>query len=369
MDISSLFTEDNISSLRLPNRVVVAPMTRVTASEDGIPSTRMKEYYEDFASGGFGLIITEGTYIDMAWSQTYSYQGGIVNSKQAAGWRVITDAVHAQGGRIFSQLQHSGALSQGNYYLDGTVGPSAIRPVGEQMKFYRGEGEYRIPRELNDEDIENIIQSFANAAVLAVTEAGFDGIEIHGANGYLLDQFFTDYTNHRTDKWGGDIAGRLSMSLAVIRAVRTRVGADIPLGIRISQGKVNDFFHKWAHGENDARVVFTLLAESGIDFLHLTEFEAWQPAFEGNPLSLVALARKYAPNLMIIANGSLHDIDKAIKVLQDGADYIALGRGALANHDWPKRIKYGERIHEFDSSILRPIADIKDSELLRLEKE
>ena len=363
MNISDLFTEHHISGLPLRNRMVVAPMTRITASEDGIPSARMKDYYEDFARGGFALIITEGTYIDTEWSQTYSYQGGIVNSEQAAGWKKITDAVHAKGGRIFSQLQHSGALSQGNYYKDGTVGPSAIRPVGEQMIFYRGEGKYRIPRELNDEEIQAIINSFADAAALAITEAGFDGLEIHGANGYLLDQFFTEYTNQRKDKWGGDIAGRLTLSLMVIHAVRERVGRDIPVGIRISQGKVNDFFHKWAYGEDDARIAFTLLAESGIDFLHLTEFEAWKPAFEGNPLSLVALARKYAPNLTIIANGSLHDADKALQVVENGANYIALGRGALANHDWPKRIRNGENVREFDSSILGPIANIKDSEL------
>ncbi|WP_323636075.1 NADH:flavin oxidoreductase [Pectobacterium polaris] len=363
MSSSSLFNEYHIGDMPLKNRLVVAPMTRVTASVDGIASPRMKAYYEDFARGGFALTITEGIYIDKAWSQTYAFQAGLVSSEQASAWHAVTDAVHNQGGRIFAQIQHSGALSQGNYFLDGTVAPSPVRPVGQQMTFYRGEGEYRIPRALTEEDIQGIIGSFAEAASRAVCEAGFDGVEIHGANGYLLDQFFTDYTNHRTDKWGGDIAGRLSLSLEVIKAVRNRVGKDVPVGIRISQGKVNDFYHKWANGEDDARVVFTLLAESGVDYIHLTEYEAWKPAFEGNPLSLVELARKYAPEITIIANGSLHDANRAEEVIQSGADLIALGRGALANHDWPIRIQKGMATCEFDSAILGPIADIKDSEI------
>lgn len=363
MNNSQLFSEHSISNLSLQNRLVVAPMTRVTASIDGIPGDRMKSYYEDFARGGFALVITEGIYTDKNWSQAYAYQSGIVNDEQARGWGAITEAVHSQGGLIFAQIMHAGAISQGNYYKDETVGPSSVRPVGEQMKFYRGEGEYPMPRELSEEEIQEAIEGFADAASRAVNEAGFDGIEIHGANGYLLDQFFTDYTNQRTDSWGGSIADRLKLSLSVIKAVRERLASDVPVGIRISQGKVNDFFHKWANGEDDARVVFSLLAESGIDFIHLTEFEAWKPAFEGSPLSLVSLARKYAPNLTIIANGSLHDAEKALQVMQDGADMIALGRGALANHDWPERIKKGIETNDFDSSILGPIADIKDSEI------
>lgn len=363
MNSNLLFSGSRIGDVSLKNRLVVAPMTRVTASEDGVVGERMKAYYEDFARGGFALTIAEGIYIDRAWSQTYAYQAGMVNDEQAAAWQVITHAVHARGGKIFAQIQHSGALSQGNHYLEGTVAPSAVRPVGKQMTFYRGEGEYPVPRELDENEIQNIIESFADAASRAVTEAGFDGIEIHGANGYLLDQFFTDYTNLRADKWGGDIAKRLTLSLEVIKAVRTQVSRSVPVGIRISQGKVNDFFYKWANGEDDARVVFTLLAASGIDYLHLTEFEAWKPAFEGNPASLVALARKYAPDLTIVANGNLHDPARAEQILDEGADFVALGRGALANHDWPDRVKNRQSLKEFDSSILGPIADIKDCEI------
>ncbi|MDK4746144.1 NADH:flavin oxidoreductase [Leclercia adecarboxylata] len=363
MNRSSLFTPGHIGKVVLKNRLVVAPMTRVTASEDGIASERMKLYYEDFARGGFALVISEGIYIDKAWSQTYAFQAGLTSPEQVAGWRKVTNAVHQQSGLIFAQIQHAGALSQGNYYRDGTVAPSAIRPVGKQMTFYRGEGDYPVPHELSENEIQDIIKSFADAASYAVFDAGFDGVEIHGANGYLLDQFFTDYTNQRTDRWGGDTAGRLQLILDVIRSVRERVGENIPVGIRISQGKVNDFYHKWANGEDDARVVFTLLADSGIDYLHLTEYEAWQPAFPDNALSLIELARKYAPQLTIMANGSLHDEARATEVMAKGADFIALGRGALANHDWPERVAAGGAVRTFDSAILGPIANIKDSEL------
>lgn len=164
-----------------------------------------------------------------------------------------------------------------------------------------------------------LILSFADAASYAVFDAGFDGVEIHGANGYLLDQFFTEHTNQRTDRWGGSIANRLQLSLDVIQAVRQRVGPAIPVGIRMSQGKVNDFFHKWANGEADAEVVFTLLAGSGIDYLHLTEHEAWQPAFAGSNHSLVELAHKYAPDLTLMANGNLHCESRATQVLDMGA--------------------------------------------------
>ncbi|HHB1425000.1 TPA: NADH:flavin oxidoreductase [Serratia odorifera] len=363
MSLSPLFSPNAVNRLRLRNRLVVAPMTRVTASQDGIASERMQRYYQDFARGGFGLTITEGIYIDDQWSQTYDFQAGLINDAQANAWLSITDALHVHGGKMIAQLQHAGALSQSDRYRQGTVAPSAVQPQGEQLTFYRGEGQYPLPRQLSDAEIRAIIDSFAGAAERAVSQAGFDGVEIHAANGYLLDQFLTKHTNLRSDKWGGDTAQRMSLNLAVIDAVRSRLGNDALVGIRISQGKVNDFQHKWENAEQDARTVFTLLAESGVDYIHLTEHQAWQPAFADGGLSLVALARKYAPEVTIIANGGLHEVAKAEALLQQGADLIALGRGALANHDWPKRVEGGEPLREFDRRILGPIADIKDSEL------
>lgn len=131
MTTLSLFTPVRLGKIALKNRLVVAPMTRVSASEDGIASDRMRRYYEDFARGGFALVISEGIYIDKKWSQTYAFQAGLTSPEQATGWRNVTEAIHNQGGRIFAQLQHSGALSQGNSFLEGTVAPSAVRPYSQ----------------------------------------------------------------------------------------------------------------------------------------------------------------------------------------------------------------------------------------------
>lgn len=363
MSSSPLFQPQQLNHLALRNALVVAPMTRISASETGVAGERMQRYYARFARGGFGLVITEGIYIDDAWSQTYACQSGLINNEQVAGWKAIVDELHTAGSRVIAQIQHAGALSQGNAWRTGTVAPSAVRPRGEQLPFYYGKGPYPLPRALDDAEIDNIIHAFADTAHRAVAEAGFDGVEIHGANGYLLDQFFTDYTNQRDDKWGGDIASRLSLMLAVIGAVRAKVGANAVVGIRISQGKVNDFTHKWQEGEAGAATVFSLLAASGVDYIHITEHEAWQPAFANNTRSLVELASIAAPDITIIGNGGLGTQARAEQVMAQGATLIALGKPALANPNWPQRVAEGLPLNAFDGQILAPVADVKEREL------
>jgi len=362
-ELTPLFEETHLMGTRLTNRLAVAPMTRVTATHEGVPTDKMSRYYSRFSKGGFGLIITEGSYIDHEFSQTYEYQPGLASDDQAKGWHAIVDAVHADGSKIIAQLLHAGALSQYNRFRNETVAPSPVQPKGEQMSFYRGNGPYRTPRSLKDEEIADIISHFAMSAARAVRVGGFDGVEIHGANGYLLDQFLTEYTNMRDDRWGGDIERRVSLSIEVAKAVRHELGDSVPVGIRISQGKVNDFVHKWSEAEAGAEVVFGRLAEAGLSYIHVTEFEAWCPAFGENSKSLVSLAREYAGKLTIIANGSLHDPIRAVNALRDGADIVALGRGALSNPDWPNRARTGESMMEFDRGLLAPIADIKNSEV------
>lgn len=358
-----LFENRNVGKMTALNRIMVAPMTRISASETGVPGERMEQYYARFARGGFSTIITEGMYVDEEWSQTYAFQAGLVSPAQTEGWKNITDKVHKNGGKIIAQLMHAGAISQGNIYKKDTLAPSAVQPKGEQLSFYHGAGKYQLPREMEEKEILRVIGSFAEAAARAVNDAGFDGVEIHGANGYLLDQFFTDYTNQRTDRWGGDIAARLSLTLDVIAAVRERLGPDVPVGVRISQGKVNDFHHKWSEGVQGATRVFSLLAASGVDFIHITEYNALMPAFEESPLSLVQIARQAAPDITIIANGSLSDGESAVLALNHGADFVAIGKSALANPDWPLRVRHSEVLRAFDKAILAPAADVKDSEL------
>jgi 2,4-dienoyl-CoA reductase-like NADH-dependent reductase (Old Yellow Enzyme family) len=363
IDTRALFTPIHINGHTVKNRLAVAPMTRISATEDGRATESMTHYYERFARGGFGTVITEGTYTDQAFSQGYIYQPGMTDEAQANAWKPVVNGIKAHGALAIAQMMHAGALSQRNRFRDGTVGPSAIQPKGTQMTFYHGKDRYKVPAEITEEQIADAIAGFADSASRAINIAGFDAIEIHGANGYLLDEFVTDYTNSRTDHWGGSTENRVRMVLETFKAVRAKLGVSVPVGVRISQGKVNDYAHKWAGAQRDAEVIFGGLADAGADFIHVTEFEAWKPAFAERGPSLMRLARRYAPKATIFANGSLHNIAQAVAALEGGADIVTIGRGALANPDLPKRLPNRDALNEFDPSILDPIANIKEAEL------
>lgn len=355
-----LFQDFALKGLNLKNRVAVSPMTRTSGTDSGLATDKMVQYYKRFAKGGFSLIFSEGLYLDEFYSQGYANQPGIANSSQLDSWRKVTDAVHGNGAYMFAQLMHAGALSQGNRYSDTTLGPSAVQPKGEQLEMYGGSGTYPVPEEMSVQQIREAVEAFADSALRA-KRAGFDGVEIHGANGYLIDQFLTDYTNQRTDDYGGTVTRRLRFAKEVIEAVRTAVGSQFPVGIRLSQGKVNDFTHKW-DGESEAAVIFEDIARTGVDFIHVTEYDATAPAFNAG-MSFAALAKKYG-RLPVIANGNLEDPEKASQMIKTGnADLITLGKGALANPDWPNRVKQGIPLEDFNPEILHPQANIKEKEL------
>jgi 2,4-dienoyl-CoA reductase-like NADH-dependent reductase (Old Yellow Enzyme family) len=363
MDTRALFTPIVINGHTLSNRLSLAPMTRITATQDGRATEKMTRYYERFAWGGFGTVITEGIYTDQAFSQGYIHQPGMTDGAQANAWKPVVSGIKAHGALAIAQLLHAGALSQGNRFRDATVGPSAIQPKGEQMTFYHGKGRYVVPAAITEAEIADAINGFAESAGRAIEVAGFDAIEIHGANGYLLDQFLTDYANDRADRWGGATENRVRLILETFKAVRARVGAEASVGVRISQGKVNDHHHKWADAERDAEIIFGSLGDAGADFIHVTEHEAWKPAFTPGGPSLMRLAKRYAPKAAIFANGSLHDVEQAVAALDDGADIVTIGRGALANPDLPKRLSVRGILNDFDPTILGPIAYIKETEL------
>jgi 2,4-dienoyl-CoA reductase-like NADH-dependent reductase (Old Yellow Enzyme family) len=360
MPSNVLFTPFKLGNVELGNRLAVAPMTRVSATEQGCATPKMVDYYRRFAAGGFGLVVTEGIYTDQAYAQGYAFQPGLTDPAQTAAWRQVVEGIHAEGGRIFAQLMHAGAISQANRFRAHPAGPSSVRPKGMQMAVYRGSGPYRMPAEMTEEEIAGAIAGFAAAAARAV-EAGFDGVEIHGANGYLLDQFLTSYTNLRKDRYGGDVEKRVSLTVDVLRAVRAAVGPAVAVGVRISQAKVNDFDHRWEGSIDDAKVIFAALAQAGADYIHTTEFEAWRPAF-GEGESLACLAKQYG-RLPVIANGSLHIGGEAATLLKRGsADVVALGRGALACADWPQRLRSGIPLEEFAPAMLQPVADLENAE-------
>ncbi|WP_077340177.1 NADH:flavin oxidoreductase [Pseudocolwellia agarivorans] len=339
-----------IKQLALKNKTVVAPMTRVSTKGDGIPTQQMEKYYQRYAKGGFGLIITEGTYTDRSFSQSYPNQPGITNDEQQKGWENITHSTHAAGGKIIMQLMHAGALSQ---HLSNTRGPSSIQPTRLMLEGYsKKQGHYPLPQAMNLSEIDEVINGFCNAAMRA-EKAGFDGIEIHAANGYLLDQFLTDYTNEREDKYGGSLENRCRLTVEIITSIKKVVSKNFIIGVRISQGKVNDFNYTWPNGLNDGEIIFTALKNAGVDYIHMaSEGKGFNHGcLTRNGESLPKLAKELT-GLTIIANGGLDNPNEANRIIQDKhADLVALGTGALANFDWPTRLKNNITITPFNPNM------------------
>ena len=351
-----------LSGLALANRFAVAPMSRVSAAPDGVPTPEMAGYYAEFAEGGFGLLITEGIYPDSSYSQGYLNQPGLSTPEQVDGWREVTRRVHAAGRPIIAQLMHAGALSQGNPHRSERVGPSAVRPIGEMLTEYGGSGPWPTPRELAVAELEEIVAGFAAAAVRA-HDAGFDGVEIHGANGYLLDQFLTVYTNERTDSYGGPVANRIRLTAEVAAAIVAAIPSDFVVGVRLSQTKVNDLDYRWPGGAHDAEIIFATLADTGIGYLHIaSEGRNWLDTarLQGGH-TITGLARRVS-GLPVIANGGMHDPEQAHRVLTDGhADLLSLGRGALANPDLPRRLADEAELTRFDRRMLEPEATLANA--------
>lgn len=361
---ATLFDGFTLNGTELSNRVGLAPMTRVSATEEGRATDRMARYYERFAEGGYSFLLTEGIYPDTEHSQGYFDQPGLATDGQVEAWKNVTERVHDAGAPIFAQLMHAGGLSQGNEHADETIAPSAVKPKNEQLELYGGSGEFPTPREMSKLDIDAVVSNFVGAAENA-TDAGFDGVEIHGANGYLLDQFLTEYTNRRDDEYGGSVENRVRLTAEVIEAVQDAVPAEFTVGVRVSQSKVNDPDYRWSGGERDAEVVFGRLSDAGADYLHVTEEDVTTPAFDAGP-TLSELAAHYGDS-PVVANGGLGDPEAAAEsISENGADLVTLGTAALANPDWPNRVESERPLDEFDfAAILQPDASIGEEEVSR----
>jgi len=355
-------TPIELGKYTLRNRLAVAPMTRVSARPDGEPTVDMVDYYGEFAEGGFGLVISEGTYLDAAASQGYLNQPGLVSAEHVASWREVTRRAHASGARMIAQLMHAGALSQGNAYGAATVGPSPVAPRGEMMPEYGGSGPWPVPHELSVSEIDEVIAGFVAAAGHAQA-AGFDGVEVHAANGYLLDQFITDYTNQRTDSYGGPVTNRVRLTAQVVAAITAEVAPDFLVGVRLSQTKVNDFAYRWPGGRADGEVIFPALADAGASYLHIaSEGRNWiDTARLADGQTITELARQTS-GLPVIANGGMHDPQQAEQVLAGGhADLLSLGHGALANPDLPKKLAAGTDLERFDHDMLSPTVTVANA--------
>jgi len=340
--MNPLFTPFTIGDLELPNRLIMAPLTRGRADDGSIPNEMMAEYYRQRASAG--LIITEATHIS---PQGRGWVGapGIHNAEQVRGWQRVTDAVHAEGGRIFLQLWHMGRASHPDFHEGGAlpVAPSAIAIANDEIHTPLGKKPYAMPRALERDEIPGVVQQYATATRLA-QEAGFDGVEIHGANGYLIDQFLRESSNQRTDEYGGSVANRARFLLEVTEAV---VSAWRPerVGLRISPTSGYN-----GQGDSDPEALFTRVARElnrfGLAYLHALE------ALPGHMLAMpgprISPAIRKAFRGPFIINGG-YDADSGAEAIEHGeADLIAFGVPFLANPDLVARYRTGAPLNAPD---------------------
>lgn len=351
-----IFQKAGIWQRDLINRTVVAPMSRVSATANGLATDEMTGYYSAFASGGFAVIITEGIYTDMYGSQSYINQPALVNDEQCASWEKVTRAVHRSPSLIFAQLMHGGALSQCH---ENTLAPSAVKPVGIKMASYGGEGGFPLPKEMDLTDIQKMQRGFINGAINA-HKAGFDGVEIHGANGYLLDQFLTPELNRRNDRYGGSMQNRFRVIAEIIEGIRASVPSDFIVGLRISEGKVNDLTYRWADGIKTAKELAEEIKKSRPDFVHVAvQTGEWErDSFYEGGASLASVIRE-TEGIPVIANGGFHNLDKAETALKDHhADLIAIGKVALADPHWVVKTLNNLPIIPFHRDMLWPEATL-----------
>ncbi|MGW7225504.1 alkene reductase [Streptomyces cyaneofuscatus] len=339
--MDELFTPLRVGKMTLPNRLVMAPMTR-SRSVDRSVNALTAEYYAQRATAG--LIITEGTQPSVI-GQGYIDTPGLHSAEQAAAWRGVTDAVHAAGGRIFVQLMHSGRVGHPSLYPDGAlpVGPSAIA-TGGQMYTPHGMVDHPVPREMTREDIGWAVADFVSAARYAM-DAGFDGVELHGANGYLIQQFLADGSNHRTDAYGGSVENRVRFADEVVRAVVDAIGPE-RVGIRISPGSTSEGVSESDPAELYGTLIRTL-APYGLAYVHIMEFghrEVTELIRSGWPGTLILNPHRTGTEPSVTP-------EAARDVLRDGlADAVSLASLWLANPDLPRRIRSGGPFNQADPS-------------------
>jgi N-ethylmaleimide reductase len=334
--MTTAFDPVDLGGLILPNRIVMSPMTRSRAV-DGAPTDLTVEYYTQRASAG--LIITEGTQPSVV-GQGYLDTPGIHSAAQVTAWRRVTDAVHAAGGRIFMQLMHTGRVGHPSFLPDGMrhVAPSAMS-AGIRIFTAEGMADCSDPVALDEAGIQQTIADFAAAARNAI-EAGFDGVELHGANGYLIHQFLATNANQRTDRWGGSPANRVRFGVEVARAVADAIGGH-RLGIRISPGN-------GANGvvEDDPNDTYPLLVEQlsdlGLAYLHM---------FEGPLHDLTTRLRKDFAGAFLLNpdTGATPTSPEHLALVEDGsADLVSFARLFLANPDLPARLAAGGPYNDAD---------------------
>lgn len=341
-----LFSSATLGDLQLPNRVIMAPLTRSRAKQPGdIPWELNATYYAQRASAG--LIIAEATQVSQQ-GKGYAFTPGIYSEEQIEGWRKVTSAVHHEGGRIFLQLWHVGRISRPELQPDGEkpVAPSAITPEGAQTFIDENSGMVDVlePRALAADEIPGIVEQYRHGAECA-RHAGFDGVEIHGANGYLIDQFIRSKTNLRDDSYGGSLENRIRFPMMVVEAV-VGVWGGQRTGIRLSPtGTFNDM-----HDEDPVATYGALanyLNESGIAFIEVVEDSFQGNEVSGRPESVINAIRTGFTRTYI-GNGN-YTADEARRRINDGlCDLVSFGRPFISNPDLPERFRQNAPLNEYD---------------------
>ncbi len=369
-----LFSPYTLAGQTIRNRIAMAPLTRQMAEADGTPTGEMVAYYARRARGGAGLIITEGTYEENKLGcRAYLSQPGIVTAKHVKAWRKVTDAVHAHDCKIILQLMHGGRVSDPRV-LGGKapVSASATQSPGwtlytdndYEKKIRNIEGAwpkvtFGPARALTVKEIHAVADGFADGAKRAV-EAGFDGVEIHGANGYLLWQFINPKTNQRTDEFGGSPENNVRFAKLVAEKVRRAIGKKKIITLRISQDGVDDFVGAWPGGVKYAAAIGKALKDSGYDALHWSSFNYLDNRDASSPVPMPTVIRK-ASGLPIITNGGIAEGAQAEAALKSGAaDMVAIGRPIFAHPDWPYIVRSGQPYPwcDFDRKyVIRPPLD------------
>ena len=361
---SALFKPFSLGSLELSNRIVMAPMTR-SKSPGGVPGENVAAYYRRRAENAVGLIVTEGTTVDRPGASFDPAIPNFHNPDSLEGWRKVVEAVHEAGGKIAPQLWHVGLARRpgtGPNPDAASDSPSGVLPDGKQV----GEP-------MSAEDIADTISAFAKAAKAAV-ETGFDAIELHGAHGYLLDQFFWEGMNRRDDRYGGGLTARTQIVQDIVRAVRAEIPADMPLILRYSQWKQQDYNAKLAETPDALAEFLGPLSDAGVDMFHASTRRFWIPEFEGSDLNLAGWTKKLTGKPAITVgsvglnsdflgafmgeNSPASSLDHLIERLEnDEFDLVAVGRALISDPEWAAKVRDGrfDELSDFNAEKLKEL--------------
>jgi 2,4-dienoyl-CoA reductase-like NADH-dependent reductase (Old Yellow Enzyme family) len=366
--VNRLFEPFVTASLSLKNKTVMAPMTRAF-SPNYIPNDEVAAYYRRRAEGDVGLIITEGTFISHEGANGYENVPAIYGDQALAGWKHVVDEVHAVGGKIAPQLWHVGSVRKSG------IGPHKEAPAYSPSGLYKPGAANGVA--MTQDDIDTVVASFAQAA-LDAKNIGFDAIEVHGAHGYLVDQFFWEGTNQRTDKYGGSLENRTRFGVEIVNAIRAAVGNDFTIIFRFSQWKQQDYNAKLCQTPEELDTFLGLLSDAGVDIFHASTRRFWVAEFAGSDLGLAGWTKKLTNKPVITVGNVGLDADfigegnadlsgtsnptgineLLVRLNNDEFDLVAIGRALLVDPQWVKKMQHNaiDEIKPFNKKSLMSLS-------------